>query len=216
VKREDLTGRQFGRLTCLEFVGKTKHGISLWLCKCNCGTIKTIRSADLKSGRTQSCGCLQKKRAKEAHVTHNLSRDENGKPTKLFNVWGSMKSRCFCDRCHDYKYYGARGIRVCNEWLDYKNFYNWSITNGYEQGLTIDRIDNFGNYEPANCRWATRSQQSNNTRVVRLVEYLGKSMSLGELAKVTGINRRTLHYRINQKKWGILQAIAEQVRKDQI
>ena len=161
----ELTGERFTRLTVLgEALEKDNRGNVRWICRCSCGNFLKANGNNLRSGHTQSCGCLRKEIASElkANTKHGLSHDKNGKITKLYAIWTTMKQRCHNSNTKQYKYYGARGIKVCDEWKnDYMNFYNWAMKNGYREGLTIDRIDVNGNYEPDNCEWVTKSE---NTR----------------------------------------------------
>ena len=105
---------------------------------------------------------------------------EHGVGSVLYNKWGSMKTRCYYPKSKDYKNYGGRGIKICDEWLNYDNFRNWSISTGYQEGLTIDRIDNDRNYEPSNCKWVTMKEQQRNKRNNRIITYNGKSLTLVE------------------------------------
>ena len=121
----------------------------------------------------------------------------------LYDVWINLKLRCLNHKDPVFKHYGARGISVCKEWEhDFMSFYNWSIQNGYKDGLEIDRIDNNGNYEPNNCRWATRKQQMRNTRRTKLITFKGKTMCALDWANLTGVPKNTLLYRLS-KKWPV-------------
>lgn len=150
----DLTGRRFCRLKVIKKDRTDRHGNARWYCLCDCGQYTVVRSDDLRRGKTLSCGCL---RVGGMHKTHG------GTYTKLFRVWCSMRARCGNpnDRC--FHRYGGRGIKVCEEWdTDFSSFKRWSEANGYEEGLTIDRIDNDKGYSPDNCRWTTMKVQNNN------------------------------------------------------
>lgn len=164
-KSENLTGVRFGRLTALEICGIDKTGSTKWKCICDCGNTKIVCASSLKKGNTKSCGCLAKEVSRE--LAKNLPRYKHGKRyTKLWYVWQGMKQRCFNSNNKNYKYYGERGITICDEWKnDFNAFYEWAITNGYTDNLTIDRINNDGNYEPSNCRWVTNAEQQKNKRL---------------------------------------------------
>lgn len=158
-KINDLTGQKYGKLTVIKYCGSNKRGRALWLCQCDCGNTKVILGNSLLSKLTLSCGCYNKEHSKNIHTKHNLSY------SKLYKVWGGMKTRCYNPKFMYYSNYGGRGITICDEWLNnFKTFYEWAINNGYKEGLTIDRINNDGIYEPSNCRWITRAEQNRNQR----------------------------------------------------
>ena len=152
-------GDKYNKLTVLEKTSERKNRSIIYKCRCDCGNIINVISTSLTKGLCKSCGCLQKEKASLSNKTHGLSK------TKLYYVWGDMRKRCNNPKHHAYHYYGGREIKVCEEWdKSFISFYNWAINNGYREGLTIDRINNNGNYEPSNCRWVTMSVQCKNRR----------------------------------------------------
>ena len=138
-----------------------------------------------------------------------------GKGTKLYEVWCCMKARCYNPTSKSYSRYGGRGISVCNEWKEsFIAFRNWAYENGYKQGLSLDRIDNNGNYKPSNCRWATMKEQANNQNHSLKIEYKRETKSLTEWAEVLGIKQHTLYHRIYKSGWNIERAFTEKVSLD--
>ncbi|MEK5334405.1 hypothetical protein [Lysinibacillus sp. FSL W8-0992] len=188
---KDLSGSTFKRLTVIKLydtvTSKNGNRSTRWLCKCSCGKEKVIFRTNLTSGQSTSCGCYQK----EIVSTHNLTNH------RLYSIWLEMKKRCFDKNRKSYKNYGGRGITICDEWKVFYNFYNWSINNGYLDSLTIDRIDNDGNYEPKNCRWTTRLVQNNNTRKNVFVDVGGERKTLSQLAREYDLSPNTIKYRMN-------------------
>ena len=188
----NLSGMKFNKLTILDYYEiRNKH--AYWLCKCDCGNTKFIKGSHVKSGRTKSCGCM-------CGGLHGKSS------TRIFRIWVGIKKRCSDITIQNY---AGRGITICDEWKsDFMNFYKWSIENGYSDELTIDRIDNDGNYEPSNCRWATYKDQANNTRSNRIIEYNNKRLTLMEWSEETGLKRETIAYRLNNG-WNKERALTE-------
>lgn len=181
---KDITGRKFGRLTALE--PKREKGKAIkWRCKCECGTEKIVRSTVLINGHTRSCGCLLKEKTGERARKHGLGK------TKLYTTWKGMRARCQNRNCVHYKNYGGRGISICAEWDDFKIFYIWSLKNGYKDELTLDRIDNDGNYSPDNCRWVSLETQANNKSTNVCFPIDGVVRTLSEHAKFYNVNYGT-------------------------
>ena len=159
-KKIDLTGQRFGRLTVLGLHGMSnqKKRRSLWECKCECGNVVILNCDGLIGEKTKSCGCLFKEMLKRRNTRHGM------RGTRLNRIWRGMKSRCHTPSSSSYKYYGARGIKVCEEWREFEPFMEWALANGYEERLEVDRIDNYGDYCPENCRIVTREENLKNTR----------------------------------------------------
>lgn len=187
-KPENLVGQRFGRLVVLE---DTKIMVpnrtqTYQKCLCDCGNIIVVPKSYLKSKHTRSCGCW----VKEMHTTHGLSQ------SRIYKVYSGMKKRCY-DKNHKlYNRYGGRGIKICDEWLnDFMAFYNWSMANGYQDDLTIDRIDNNKGYSPDNCRWVTMLEQAQNTSKNVNITYKGKTQTISAWSRETGIPQNTISRR---------------------
>ena len=196
-KFDDLTGRRFGYWTVIARAKNNTHGSAQWQCQCDCGKVRVIGAEYLKNGRSQSCGCHK----------NDYNRRHGGKGTKLYEVWRFMRYRCESPNNQAYPMYGARGIQVCEDWHDFAAFRVWAMDNGYREGLSIDRIDVNGNYEPSNCRWTDARTQMNNRRNTPHYEYGGKRMTISEWSKETGIPRNTLLNRI-KRGWSFERAIS--------
>lgn len=185
-----MIGKRFGRYTVLEEVPeRDKSGSIRYLCVCDCGNKKIVSGTNLRYGASKSCGCYN----------HDIITKFGNAVYKerLHSVWAAMKSRCGCINDKYFHNYGGRGIKVCDEWKeDYRAFRSWAYANGYKPGLWIDRIDNDGNYEPSNCRWATTKEQARNKRTTVFVEYEGNKMCLSDAAKQSGIGIATLTVRL--------------------
>lgn len=203
----DLTGKKFGRLTVIrradDYVFPSGRHLVCWLCKCECGNEVFILADNLKSGHTTSCGCFKKEKSSTTHKKHGLLKN-----TRLYNTWRNIKSRCHNINRENYKYYGARGIKVCDEWKDdFQNFYTWAMENGYKENLTIDRIDANGNYEPSNCRWVDMKTQCRNRRDNRLITINEKTLTLAEWCEILNLNYDKIERRLNKYHWSPEKAL---------
>lgn len=201
---KDLTNKKFGRLTVVALSHKDEYRQYYWLCQCECGKMVTVRGKSLTRGTTKSCGCL----IYESHnVKHGMKR------TRLYRIWSGIKSRCCTLSNPSYDRYGGRGITIDSEWkCNFISFYNWAIANGYNDTLSIDRIDVNGNYEPSNCRWATPKEQSDNKRNNILITIDGVTMDLQQWCDKIGINRSTVLTRVRMCGWDYVSALTTPVR----
>lgn len=198
---EELTGKSFGHWTVLRCdIG------SKWICRCKCGNICSVWSKYLKSGKSKQCKECRTKVLIASRISHGATG------TRLYNIWNGMKQRCTNKNTKWYKNYGAKGIKVCDEWLVFENFYKWSMVNGYDKNRSIDRIDSSGNYEPSNCRWTDSVTQANNTSRNHFISYNGKTHTLAEWSKISGIPSDRIRQRL-KKGWDIEKAIFEKSYK---
>lgn len=187
----DLSGKKFGKLTVIKREGSYnlpngKH-IPKWLCRCDCGNYIYNKSYALTSLHSKSCGCAKAEASRKLLTKYGMG------DTRLASIWRDMRKRCYYSNCNIYKNYGGRGIKVCSEWKDdFMNFYNWAINNGYNDKLTIDRIDVNGNYEPSNCRWVTKKNQGNNRRNNCYLIYNNEKITLTQLANILNKNEKTI------------------------
>lgn len=188
---KDLTGQKIGRLVVIKriesIIQKNGKPVTRWLCQCECGNKKIVRADSLGRG-TKSCGCLKHELSKEQHTNDPV------KPKRLYRIWCCMKGRCHNKNLKAYKDYGERGIYVCQNWINnYREFEKWALNNGYNDNLTIDRINNNGIYEPSNCRWVTKKEQNRNKRNNIYITYNGKKILLKDYAKEKNLNYKSLH-----------------------
>lgn len=183
-----MIGKKFGRLTVLEKSDqRTSENRLKYECVCDCGNKVIVDGKSLRNGHTKSCGCLSRELTTKRCTKHGKTN------TRLYNIWRAMKHRCYNKNDSHYPIYGKRGIVVCDEWLDnFKSFYEWSMNNGYNDNLTIDRIDNDKGYSPTNCRWADIETQANNKRDTIKINYKGLNYSISQWSNILNIPYQTL------------------------
>lgn len=191
-RTKDITGQRFGHLVAIRLVepyqSSSGKRYRQWLCQCDCGNQKIIFQTNLIEGKIKSCGCEQY----SVHTKHGEAK------SRLYSIWRNLRQRCNNPKAKNYDNYGGRGIKVCDNWNNaegYTAFKEWALSNGYRNDLTIDRINNNGNYEPSNCRWATSLEQNNNQSSNIMISYNNEIHTLSEWSRLTGINRSTLKNR---------------------
>lgn len=190
----DKTGQRNGRLTVVSMSDKRSGRKTYWNCVCDCGNTRVIRSDSLTV--TRSCGCLKKEQDK-SNLTKNHSHKQSG--TRLYHTWQGMKARCYYDGSDSFERYGARGIKVCDEWMNsFDNFYEWAMNSGYDDNLTIERIDYLGDYTPENCTWIPQNEQAINRGSTVWIEWNGEKHNLKQWSELLGINYGTLVSRYNR------------------
>lgn len=191
---KDISGKRFGRLVAVSFHHRIerKDGRGyryFWLFRCDCGKEIVLE----RNGKAKSCGCLHKE------TCGNLFRKHGYRNHSLYKKWTSMKERCYNKKEKSYKNYGGRGIKICGEWRNsFLSFYNWAMENGYKENLTIDRIDNNGNYEPSNCRWVDCKTQANNRRNSINITYNGETKTLKQWCDSLKLNYQLVRQRIKR------------------
>lgn len=196
---KDIAGKPFGKLTAISYAGTNlgSQAGAYWHCRCECGTEKILSAGAMRSGNIQSCGCTK------------LAADGMSSSAE-YRVWHGMKRRCYETRRRDYKYYGGRGIAVCERWrTSFVNFFADMGPKPFPEAQ-IERVDNDGNYEKSNCKWATQEEQKQNTRNVRKLTYNGETLSIGEWAKKLGIDRSTLRLRLD-KGWPLEEVFSSEI-----
>lgn len=186
-KYNDLKNQKFNMLTAIEIVGKTEKKGMIWKCICDCGNYTEVAGTLLSHGKIKSCGCLRKVTGEA-----NGSFKHGMRNTKLYNSWVAMKKRCLNKADEHYPNYGGRGITVCPEWMEFDSFYEWAMSSNYKDGLTIERIDVNGNYEPSNCKWATAKEQADNRRTTVHITVDGVTKNATDWAKTLGVGRSTI------------------------
>ena len=181
----------------------------LWEMKCACGNTFVSQPSDT-SGRCRECGYKYNSTIRRVHG----EAPGNGKPpTRLYSIWSGMRGRCNNPNEKAFKWYGGRGISVCDEWNDYLSFKQWALNNGYNDTLSIDRIDVNGNYCPQNCKWSTNEEQSNNRRNNHKLTFCGKTKTISDWSKITGISSSAISQRINIYGWNVEEALTIPCKK---
>lgn len=192
------------RLKPIRFLKRNKYSKQIWLFECICGNTYEGQLTLVKSGRVKSCGCFRSETTRkigQERKTHKLTHH------RLYNIWCGIKKRCYNKKHIAYSNYGGRGITLCDIWkFDFQEFYDWAIENGYQDDLSIDRIDNDGNYEPSNCRWATDLEQSQHKRTNKLITYNNKTQTYSQWDRELGFPRGKLRKRLTSG-WTIEKAI---------
>ena len=208
---KDLRGKRFGKVVVVGYDHAEPTGMSYWFCQCDCGNQVILSRGQLMHNECPNCGCTPKNahRPPRNNVsTHHMTG------TRLYKIWKSMRNRCNCKnpKRREYRDYPQRGITICDEWNDFENFYKWAMENGYDPDApkghcTLDRIDNNGNYEPSNCRWATNTQQVRNRRKTVYLTYDGEKRPLTEWCEILGLNKKTVYGRLHDYGWTDTQEI---------
>ena len=204
-KLVDLNGKKFGRWTVLELAHRDNSRTYCWLCECICGTKRVVKGTPLRNGTSQSCGCLTKDVARELKTTHGQWG------TSTYWIWHSMIQRCYNKKSQHYNYYGNRGIKVCKKWLKFEGFFQDMGERPSE--LTLDRINNNGNYCKKNCRWTTRKKQQRNMRANINITIDGQTKSLVEWCEIFDLNYTKIHGRIYSCNWTYEEALEIVPRK---
>ena len=202
-------GTQFDMLTVIKQVESGKDGKRQYLCRCSCGNTRVVKGTDLRKGRVHSCGCTH---WGKKYKNFSLA-SKSGK--RLYGIWYDMKRRCEDPRTKSYARYGARGIIVCAEWHDFQAFYDWALSNGYSNDLTLDRVDFQKGYTPTNCRWADLCTQANNRRNNHFITYHGETKTMVEWSRECGIPYSALRARL-RRGWSPEKAIEFPLKGDDL
>lgn len=209
-KTRDIAGEKFGSLTAVKFDHRDERkvgGQHYWLFLCDCGKEVVLRKSAVTSGNTKRCSCCAAQRSAEANTVHG------GVGTRLYREWAGIVQRCTNPKDTSWERYGAKGVTICDEWRSFPAFRDWAFANGYDDSLTIDRIDPNGNYEPSNCRWASVREQANNKQGTLWIEYGGERLQLSYWAERLGLPYHTLYDRLHRYGWSVDRAFTEPVRR---
>lgn len=191
---------RYGRLAVIREVEERKWGRRQYLCRCDCGKEKIVKGANLNNGHTRSCGCLSRE------VSSRLMKTHGQKKTRLYRIWAGMKTRCLNQEVAVYPRYGGKGVTLCDEWMSFEGFQKWANASGYKKDLTIERMDNDGNYEPGNCTWISMGRQSWNRSNTIWIAYNGETKSLPEWCNSLGLSYQMVFSRLKYLKWSVEKA----------
>lgn len=204
MKTKDLIGIKCGKLTIIRDVKtRNKWGVSMWECRCECGTIVQVDRNSLLKGHKRSCGCLSVETRRKLFTKHGQSTSNGRTPT--YRSWNCMLQRCLNPKNKRWSRYGGRGITVCDRWLVFNNFFD--DMGQRPSGMTLERNDNNGNYEPSNCRWATPKEQQNNTRRNRLITFRGKTLNISQWSTELDLPRSRINTRL-ERGWPVEKAFS--------
>jgi hypothetical protein len=203
-----MIGAKFGRLTVIAESSERRHGYVSWLCRCECGVEKVCAWSHLKNGLVMSCGCMRREMLRAGREKlHKTSVTHGGSKKREYHIWANVIYRCDNPNATSYERYGGRGITVCQRWRDGFEFFYEDMGPSPSLRHTIDRINNDGNYEPGNCRWATRRAQANNRRGCVEITHQGETMTIAMWAERFGMTRNLLWDRLNRQNWPIEKAL---------
>jgi len=211
---KDLTSQKFFRLKPLRGIRKDlgSYSKTFWECLCDCGKTVTVEAGNLTSGNSKSCGCFFQENIEQMHLTHGHSRRVGKQQTHEYGCWQSMRIRCSDSTRKDWKYYGGRGIRVCERWRDsFENFLE-DLGPAPSKKHSLERGESDGHYEPGNVRWATHKEQMNNFSRNHIIEYQGQEKTLSQWAEIQGISPKVLESRLNRLGWSIKAALETPVK----
>lgn len=203
-----VIGRKYGRLHVIRKDVDNQGKSIKYICKCECGNEVSVIRENLIKGHTRSCGCLKEEIIKAgAHKIHGMSK------TRIYRIWKDMRRRCNNPSRINYHRYGGRGINVCEDWnTNFVAFYDWAMNNGYQDNLSIDRIDNDAGYYPNNCRWVSNTTQANNRRNNRYLEFEGKKRTISEWSSETGLSQTVIESRLNLG-WDVKRTLTTPLRQ---
>jgi hypothetical protein len=207
-RNPDMVGKRFGRLVVLSFSHRNEGKQAFWLCQCDCGNQIITQGYSITSGATKSCGCLCSEINKTVHTTHGKYY------TRIHKIYSYMMTRCYNKKSDAYNNYGGRGIMICDEWKnDFISFYNWAYQSGYQDNLTIERIDVNGNYCPENCTWIPLVEQGKNKTTMNLIEYEGEVHYVTEWARIKGFKSPFVIFNRLKLGWSIEKIFNTPVRE---